>query len=247
MSLAAPRRLVLASHNAGKLRELQALFDPQGTQLILEQPAALGLAEPAEPFHTFLENALHKARQAAQATGLPALADDSGLAVAALGGAPGVWSATYAGELAPLPGLAPGSAEPREARRQRQDAANIRALLQALDAVDAVEGRGTDPAPGVGVGFGAADPRSARFVCTLVAVRHAQDPEPLVAQGRWEGRILAAPRGTGGFGYDPVMWIDEAGATVAELGHEAKNSLSHRGRAAALMRQQMAQAWGWPL
>lgn len=216
-------RLVLASHNAGKLRELQALFDPVGSILKLESPAALGLVEPDEPFHTFLENALHKARQAAQATGLPALADDSGLAVAALGGAPGVWSSTYAGAVPVVSG------EDREAQRRRQDAANIEALLRALESQALPDGR------------------RARFVCTLVAVRHAQDPEPLVAQGRWEGRILAAPKGQGGFGYDPVMWIDEAQATVAELGHEAKNSQSHRARAAALMRQQMAQAWGWPL
>lgn len=218
-------RLVLASHNAGKLRELQALFDPAGDRLILEQPAALGLEEPPEPFHTFLENALHKARQAAAATGLPALADDSGLAVTALGGAPGVVSSTYAGELAPQPD------EDRHARRQRQDAANIQALLAALAQAGATT----------------VEQRRARFVCTLVAVRHAQDPEPLVAQGRWEGRILQAPQGTGGFGYDPVMWIDAAGATVAELGHMAKNSLSHRAQAAHAMRSQMAQVWGWPL
>lgn len=220
----AAHRLVLASHNAGKLRELQALFDPQGTHLSLLSPAGLGLAEPDEPFHSFLENALHKARQASAATGLPALADDSGLAVPVLGGAPGVWSSTYAGELQALAG------EEREARRRRQDAANITALLRALDEAAS----GGQPAD-----------RRARFVCTLVAVRSARDPEPLVAQGRWEGRILNAPQGEGGFGYDPVMWIDEAGATVAELGHEAKNSLSHRARAAALLRPQMREVWGW--
>lgn len=219
-------RLVLASHNAGKLRELQALFDPSGSRLQLLSPPALGLSEPDEPFHTFIENALHKVRQASAATGLPALADDSGLAVACLGGQPGVQSSHYAGELSFDPAL------DREARRRLQDAANTNALLQAMSGQAARTGT---------------DDRRARFVCTLVAVRHAQDPEPLVATGRWEGRILVAPQGSGGFGYDPVMWIDEAGATVAELGHDAKNSMSHRARAAAVMRPLMRSAWGWAL
>ena len=217
------RPLVLASHNAGKLRELQALFDPGARHLELLSPQGLGLAEPEEPFHTFIENALHKARQASAATGLAALADDSGLAVVALGGAPGVHSATYAGAMKAEPG------EPREALRQRQDAANIQRLLHELQSAHAQ----------------APHERRARFVCTLVALRSAQDPEPLVAQGRWEGEILPEPRGQGGFGYDPVMWIPEACATVAELGHEAKNSLSHRARAAAAMREQMRAVWGW--
>lgn len=227
-----PHRLVLASHNAGKLRELQSLFDAGASHLELLSPQGLGLSEPDEPFNTFIENALHKARQACAATGLPALADDSGLAVVALGGAPGVHSSTYAGALAAQPG------EAREALRQRQDAANTARLLRELRASGAT---GTMVAPGPG---SIAD-RRARFVCTLVALRSAHDPEPLVAQGRWEGEILQAPRGQGGFGYDPVMWIGEAQATVAELGHEAKNSLSHRARAAALMREQMRQVWGW--
>lgn len=234
------QRLVLASHNAGKLRELQALFDAGARQLELLSPQGLGLAEPDEPFNTFIENALHKARQACAATGLPALADDSGLAVVALGGAPGVHSSTYAGAVAAQPG------EAREALRQRQDAANISRLLRELGAGG--ESGGSGAAGGTVVGASAAfraGNRSARFVCTLVALRSAHDPEPLVAQGRWDGEILLAPRGQGGFGYDPVMWIPEAQATVAELGHEAKNSLSHRARAAALMREQMRQVWGW--
>lgn len=219
-------KLVLASHNAGKLRELQSLFDPQGSQLELLRPPELGLLEPDEPFHTFIENALHKARQAAAATGLPALADDSGLAVGALGGQPGVHSSHYAGPQAANEG------GDREAQRRVQDAANTAALLMALEKQAQASGM---------------DDRRARFVCTLVAVRTAHDPEPLVAQGRWDGRILKAPQGTGGFGYDPVMWIEEAAATVAELGHEAKNSASHRARAAALMRPQMRAVWGWAL
>lgn len=219
------QRLILASHNAGKLRELQALFDPGAQVVELLSPQGLGLTEPDEPYGTFIENALHKARQASAATGLPALADDSGLSVMALSGAPGVLSSTYAGAMTARPG------EDREALRRRQDAANIEALLAALAGQQAIGGAA----------------RRARFVCTLVALRSAQDPEPLVAQGRWEGEILAAPQGQGGFGYDPVMWIPEAGATVAELGHEAKNSASHRARAAALMRAQMQAVWGWPL
>lgn len=216
-------RLVLASHNAAKRRELQSLFDAGSRHLELLSPEGLGLSEPEEPFNTFIENALHKARQACAASGLPSLADDSGLAVVALGGAPGVHSSSYAGALAAQVG------EAREALRRRQDAANTARLLQEL----------SDLAQGGTAG------RKARFVCTLVALRNAQDPEPLVAQGRWDGEILHAPRGQGGFGYDPVMWIEPAQATVAELGHDAKNSLSHRARAAALMREQMRQVWGW--
>ncbi|NBQ89919.1 MAG: non-canonical purine NTP pyrophosphatase [Betaproteobacteria bacterium] len=216
-------RLVLASHNAAKRRELQSLFDAGSRHLELLSPEGLGLSEPEEPFNTFIENALHKARQACAVSGLPSLADDSGLAVVALGGAPGVHSSSYAGALAAQVG------EAREALRRRQDAANTARLLQEL----------SDLAQGGTAG------RKARFVCTLVALRNAQDPEPLVAQGRWDGEILHAPRGQGGFGYDPVMWIEPAQATVAELGHDAKNSLSHRARAAALMREQMRQVWGW--
>ncbi|MFM8696301.1 MAG: non-canonical purine NTP pyrophosphatase [Betaproteobacteria bacterium] len=227
------QRLVLASHNAGKLRELQALFDPGAGHVQLLSPQGLGLSEPDEPYNTFLENALHKARKACAATGLPALADDSGLAVPALGGVPGVQSSTYAGVVPAQPG------EDREALRRRQDAANTARLLRELQALhDAAPASGQAP-------LGAS--RHARFVCTLVALRHAHDPEPLVAQGRWDGEILRQPRGQGGFGYDPVMWIAQAQATVAELGHDAKNSASHRARAAALMRQQMQQVWGWAL
>jgi len=222
------QRLILASHNAVKLLELQALFDLGAGHLELLSPQGLGLSEPKEPYSTFLENALHKARQASAATGLPALADDSGLAVQILGGAPGVQSSTFAGALSAAPG------EAREALRRRQDLANIGRLLRELQALE-------DAAPCQ------APDRRARFVCTLVALRHAHDPEPLVAQGRWDGEILRQPQGQGGFGYDPVMWIAQAQATVADLGHEAKNCASHRARAAALMRQQMRQVWCWAL
>jgi len=233
-------RLVLASHNAGKLEELQALFDTGGLGVQLLSPPGLSLVEPDEPFCTFIENALHKARLACAATGLPALADDSGLSVDALMGAPGVRSSTYAGALDPLTG------EDREALRRRQDAANTACLLRALDERQAALGSLSEPSPDGGRPSPARPARRARFVCTLVALRSAQDPEPLVAQGRWDGEILRASRGQGGFGYDPVLWIPEAQATVAELGREAKNRMSHRARAALLMRQQMCQVWAWP-
>jgi XTP/dITP diphosphohydrolase len=205
-------RLVLASNNAGKLAELQALFAPLPLNLVA-QPS-LGLAEAEEPHLTFIENALAKARHAAQATGQAALADDSGLCVDALGGAPGVVSAHYASV-----DLLPGE---REAQRRQQDAANNALLLKRL------EGQAT---------------RRASFVCTLVALRTVDDPQPLVATGRWQGEILVAPRGGGGFGYDPLMYIPALGATVAELPRELKNAHSHRALACKQMLQLMREAW----
>ena len=207
-------QLVLASNNAKKLAELRALLD--GLALTLVAQGSLGLDEADEPHHSFIENALAKARHAARATGGAAIADDSGLCVRALGGAPGVISAHFAGDLPALPG------EAREARRQRQDGANNQALLARL--------------------AGAAD-RRGHFISTLVALRHADDPEPLVAVGRWPGEILAAPRGEQGFGYDPLMFIPGLGASVAELDADTKNRHSHRARAAALLRQMLVDAW----
>jgi XTP/dITP diphosphohydrolase len=162
-------RLVLASNNAKKLSELRALL--AGLPLDIVAQGELGIPEAEEPHHSFIENALAKARHAARAASGAAIADDSGLCVGALGGAPGVISAHYGGEVAPVDG------EDREARRRRQDAANNAALLAALD--------------------GQAD-RRGHFISTLVAVRHADDPEPLVAVGRWPGEVLAAPRGSHG-------------------------------------------------
>ncbi len=205
-------RLVLASNNAKKLAELQALF--AGLPIDLVSQGTLGVAEAEEPHHTFVENALAKARHAAQASGLAAIADDSGLCVAALGGAPGVQSAHFAGAVA-------HSAD-REAQRREQDAANNALLLARM----------------AGVGD-----RRARFVSTLVALRHAEDPEPLIAFGRWEATLLAAPRGEGGFGYDPLVWIDALAASVAELSAAQKNAVSHRALAAAQMRALMRDAW----
>ena len=205
-------RLLLASNNAKKLAELRQLLDLPGLELIAQ--ASLGITEAEEPHLSFVENALAKARHAAQAAGGAAIADDSGLCVDALSGAPGVVSAHYAG-------LVPAAAD-RETTRRAQDSANNARLLQALQ--------------------GVAD-RRARFVCTLVTLRGADDPEPLVAFGRWEGEILLEPRGQQGFGYDPLMFIPALGRTVAELGVEQKNALSHRALAARQMRALIESLW----
>ncbi len=182
-------RLVLASNNAGKAAEMQALLEPLGIEVIPQ--ATLGVAEAEEPHPTFVENALAKARHASAATGLPAVADDSGLCVAALGGAPGVQSARFAGE-------------------PRSDARNNALLLEKL----------------AGIGD-----RRAYFYSAVVLVRHATDPRPLIADGEWHGEILEAPRGEGGFGYDPLFWLPELEQSAAELDAALKNTLSHRGAA----------------
>ena len=205
-------RLVLASHNAGKLAELRVLF--AALPLELSAQPELAIAEAGEPHATFIENALAKARHAARASGAAALADDSGLCVDALGGAPGVVSAHYAKVV-----LQPGD---RQAQRRAQDAANNALLLQRLTGI--VQ-------------------RRACFVCTLVALRAADDPQPLVATGRWWGRVLDQPRGAGGFGYDPLMFIPDLGATVAELSLEQKNLNSHRALACSQMLASMQQSW----
>ena len=206
-------RLVLASNNAKKLGELGQLFAPLAIELVTQ--GSLGVAEAEEPHHTFIENALAKARHAAAATGLPAIADDSGLCVDALGGAPGVQSAVYA-TFAPEPG------QEREAHRRAQDAANNALLLQRL---------------------GGMSDRRASFVCALIALRSADDPQPLVAFGRWQGEILTAAQGEGGFGYDPLMFIPSLGTTVAALPAATKNAHSHRAIAAAQMLSLMRDAW----
>jgi XTP/dITP diphosphohydrolase len=189
-------RVVLATGNPGKLREFAELLGPAG--LSFEPASAFGLDSPEETGLTFVDNALLKARHAAARTGLPAMADDSGLEVDALGGAPGVRSARYA--------ATPGSDAPPG------DAANIDRLLREL--------RGVAPPT-----------RGARFRCAIVLLRRADDPAPLVAEGCWEGRILEAPRGTGGFGYDPVFEDLASGLSAAELGSAEKHARSHRGAA----------------
>jgi XTP/dITP diphosphohydrolase len=208
-------QLVLASHNAKKLSELRAFLGDLGVSLLSQRD--LSIAEADEPHGSFIENALAKARHAAAASGQAAIADDSGVCVDALGGAPGVVSAHFAPvDMAALVG------RDREAQRALQDAANNALLLQRLQ--------------------GVAD-RGARFVSTLVAVRHAADPEPLVAVGRWPGRILTAPRGEGGFGYDPLMFIAELDCTVAQMDPALKNAHSHRARAFVQMRALLREVW----
>lgn len=197
-------KLVLASHNQGKLAELQTLLMPLGVELLAQ--GALGVAEAEEPFHTFVENALVKARHASRATGLPALADDAGLCVQAFGGEPGVQTATFATRF----GYAKG------------DANNVRALLEQMANID---------------------DRRASMVSTLVALRNPEDPEPLIAVGRVHGEITRAPRGSGGFGFDPVMALPPLGKTFAELPADVKNAHSHRGRAAQQMLALMRECW----
>ena len=208
-------KLVLASNNAKKLAELQALFDGLGVELVRQ--GELGVTEAEEPHITFIENALAKARHASAATGLPAIADDSGLCVDALGGMPGVISANYATVVART-----GQSLARVVVRETQDEANNALLLEKLRD---------------------ADDRRANFACTLVAIRTADDPSPLVAVGRWNGEILRAREGEGGFGYDPLMFIPAFGATVASLAKDVKNAHSHRAIAAAQMRVLMRDAW----
>lgn len=205
-------QLILASNNAKKLAELSALFAPLGFAL-LAQPQ-LSIDEAAEPYPSFIENALAKARHAARYTGGAAIADDSGLCVDALGGAPGVRSARYADVVLP--------AGEREVRRCAQDAANNRLLLERL---------------------GGVAERGASYVSVLVALRSAADPEPLVAVGRWPGKVLETPRGSGGFGYDPLMQIETLGCSVAELAPAVKDKHSHRAIAAQRMLALMREAW----
>ena len=207
-------RLVLASNNAKKLAELRAMLLVAGLGVDLLAQGALGITEAEEPHHTFIENALAKARHAAAAAQCAAIADDSGLCVDALGGAPGVVSAHYAGDV-------PADGD-REARRRQQDAANNTLLLQRL--------------------AGVAN-RRAHFISTLVAVRHAEDPQPLVAVGRWPGEILTAPRGDQGFGYDPLMFIPDLNCTVAEMDSALKNQHSHRSRDMTQMQALLREVW----
>ncbi len=183
------QRLILASNNAGKLKEFSDILSPIGFSLHAQDE--FGVPEAEEPFATFVENALQKARHASRLTGLPALADDSGVCVNALGGAPGVWSARYAGE-------------PKSDARNSEKV--IADLAQHAD-------------------------KSAYYYCVLVYVRHADDPQPVIADGRWDGEIIAEARGAGGFGYDPHFFIPALGKCAAELTSAEKNTLSHRGQA----------------
>lgn len=188
-----PQRVVLASHNAGKLVELRELLAGRGIEVLAQE--AFGIGEVEESGLSFIENALLKARHAARQSGLPALADDSGLCVAALAGAPGLHSARYAG--------AAGDAE-----------ANIEKLLAAMASVPDEQ-------------------RNAHFHCTVVLLRQPEDPAPLVGEGRWQGQILRARRGDGGFGYDSVFLDPASGRSAAELSQTEKAGISHRGKALA--------------
>ena len=191
--------LVLASGNAGKLAELRQLLD--GDRFRLRPQSDFGVRDAEETGLTFIENALLKARHAARATGLPALGDDSGLCVDALGGAPGLYSARYGGV--------------------HGDAArNIARLLRELEGVPAAA-------------------RTARFHCVLALLRSPDDPQPIVVEGQWEGVILEAPRGAGGFGYDPVFLDPEHARSAAEIEPVVKNAISHRGRALAALKRRL--------
>jgi len=198
------KQIVLASNNKGKLAELQAMFAPLGLQLIAQ--AELNIPEAEEPFHTFVENALAKARHASRISGLPALADDAGLCVDAFNGLPGVQTAFYCTQFG----------------YEKSDDNNRRALLEQMQ--NTIN-------------------RRAALVSTLVALRHADDPEPLIASGRAVGEITRELRGDKGFGFDPVMFIPEMNMTFAEMSEADKNALSHRGQAARLMRELMQQRW----
>lgn len=191
--MAFPPKIVLATGNMGKVREFESLFASFHASIIPQK--TLGVTDADETGTTFIENAIIKARHAAKTTGLPAIADDSGLVVDALGGAPGIYSSRYAGENA-------------------SDNANINKLLAALDNTSN---------------------RRAYFVCTLVFMRHADDPTPVIAQGKWHGEILPSPCGEEGFGYDPVFYIPELGLSAAQLDKASKNRISHRGQALSLL------------
>ena len=197
-------KIVLASNNQGKLAELSAMLAPLGVQLVHQ--AALAIPEAEEPFRTFVENALAKARHASRLSGLPALADDAGLCIDAFGGLPGVDTAFYAMQFGYTKG----------------DDNNVTALLEQMASVDN---------------------RRAALVSTLVAVRSADDPEPLIAAGRVVGEITRAPVGSNGFGFDPVMFLPEFGQTFAQLPTEVKNANSHRGKAARQMVELMRNRW----
>jgi XTP/dITP diphosphohydrolase len=201
------KKIVIATNNLGKLNEIGAILVPLDIEIVPQ--SALGVTEADEPHFTFVENALAKARHASRDTGLPALADDSGICVDALNGAPGVHSARFAGD--PPAGAASGRAE--------QDARNNRRLLELL----ANESN-----------------RKAHYYCVIVLTRHADDPQPMICEAEWHGEITKAPRGSGGFGYDPLFLIPALRQTGAELTAREKNRISHRGQALAALAAKLA-------
>jgi XTP/dITP diphosphohydrolase len=195
------KKLVIASNNPGKLREFQFLLQPLGIEVLTQ--AQLGIAEAEEPHITFIENALAKARHVSRLSGLPALADDSGICVEALDGAPGVFSARYAGD------------------NPKSDERNNEKLLQDMR--------------------GVAD-RRAHYYCVLVLLHHADDPQPLIAEGEWHGEIAHKERGDGGFGYDPLFWLPQLGKMSAELSRDEKHAISHRGKALRVLLEKLKVA-----
>lgn len=194
-------KIVLASNNKGKLREFGAMLAPLSIEI--HPQGEFHVSEAEEPYGTFLENCLAKARHAARSTGLPAIADDSGICVDALGGAPGVLSARFAGE-------------------PKSDTRNNEKLVESLK--------------------GQAN-RRAHYTCVLVAVRHADDPEPIIAEGRWYGEVADTPQGEGGFGYDPYFYLPQYGKTAAQLTADEKNAVSHRGVALKKLVEEMKTRW----
>jgi len=193
------RKLVIASNNPGKLREIGHLLEPLGIEVLPQ--SAFNIAEADEPHCTFVENALAKARHASKCSGLPALADDSGICAEALHGEPGIDSARYAGE-------------------PKSDERNNQKLVEALSNQSN---------------------RNAHYYCVIVLVRHADDPQPIIADGAWHGEIIAQPRGSGGFGYDPYFYLPQLGKASAELPLEQKNRISHRGQALARLVEMIGQ------
>lgn len=191
------KKIVIASNNQGKLREFQHMLAPFGIEV--QTQAQLGISEAEEPHCTFIENALAKARHVSRESGLPALADDSGICVEALGGAPGVHSARYAGE-------------------PKSDQRNNDKLLHTL------QGESN---------------RRAHYYCVLVLVRHADDPQPLIAEGEWHGEIAQQERGAGGFGYDPMFFLPALGKMSSELTHDEKHAISHRGKALKVLLEKL--------
>lgn len=191
-------KLVIASNNAGKLKEIQRVLAPLNWEVLPQ--SAFNIPEADEPHHTFIENALAKARHASKLAGLPALADDSGICVDALGGAPGVYSARYAG----LP---------------KSDERNNQTLLDMMNNQSN---------------------RKAHYYCVLVMLRHSDDPQPIIAEGSWQGEIAREARGKGGFGYDPLFFLPALGKMSAELSHDEKNKISHRGLALAALLEKIS-------
>lgn len=195
------QKLVIASSNPGKLREIGHLLGPLGFEVLPQ--SVYNVADADEPYCTFVENALVKARHASECTGLPALADDSGICVSALDGKPGILSARFAGE-------------------PKSDERNNQKLVNAL--------RGQSD-------------RKAYYYCVIVLLRHADDPQPVIADAAWNGEIVLSPRGTGGFGYDPYFFLPDLGKTAAELPMEQKNGISHRGKALARLAEKISKEW----